>query len=51
LRWLWRFPKHSRPQLDAALARHRDSIEVIELETRGDVRRYVDALAETPEGQ
>ena len=51
LRWLWRFPKLSRPQLDAALAPHRDSVEVIELTSRVDVRRYVDALASAPEGR
>jgi len=45
---LWRFPKHSRPQLDAALARHGDSIEVLELKHRTDVRRYLDELSETP---
>lgn len=50
LRWLWRFPKHSRPQLDAALARHGDVIEVIELTTQRDVRRYIDSLGEEPQG-
>jgi adenylate kinase family enzyme len=49
LRWLWGYQTNSRPQLDAALARHRDSIEVIELTTRRDVRRYLDGLTDTPE--
>lgn len=49
LRWVWGYPTNSRPQLDAALARHRDSIKVIELTTRRDVRRYIDALTDTPD--
>jgi adenylate kinase family enzyme len=34
LRYLWRYPRDSRPRLDAALARNRDHLTVVELRSR-----------------
>lgn len=31
LKWVWRYPRDSRPRLDAALDRHRANLRVIEL--------------------
>jgi adenylate kinase family enzyme len=42
LRWVWRYPKDSRPRLDAALARHRDHLDVIELTTPAEVRSFLE---------
>lgn len=38
LRWIWRYPKDSRPRLDAAIARHRDHLDVIEVRSRAEAR-------------
>jgi adenylate kinase family enzyme len=43
LTWVWRFPYDARPQLDEALLAYRGRFEVVELSTRRDVRRYLDA--------
>jgi adenylate kinase family enzyme len=42
LMWLWRFPYDARPQLDEALAQYRGRLDVVELTTRREVRRYLD---------
>jgi adenylate kinase family enzyme len=34
LRWIWRYPRDTRPRLDAALARHGDHLTVVELRSR-----------------
>lgn len=34
LKWVWRYRSDSRPRLDAAIARHSDHLEVIELTSR-----------------
>jgi adenylate kinase family enzyme len=44
LQWLWHYPRDVRPTLDDALARHADSIDLVELKSRRDVRKYVSAL-------
>jgi adenylate kinase family enzyme len=44
LRWIWRYGKDSRPRLDAALARHQDHLQVVELRSRRAVRRYLAEL-------
>lgn len=44
LRWIWRYPRDSRPRLDAELARH-PQLEVVELRSRGSASRYLAALA------
>lgn len=41
LRWIWRYPKDSRPRLDAALAEHGAHLDVVELRTRREVTNYV----------
>lgn len=45
LLWLWCFPRDARPQLDEALNRHRERVDVVELTTRRAVRGYLDGLA------
>lgn len=40
LRWVWRYPIDARRRLDAALERV-DGAEVVELTTRGAVRRFL----------
>lgn len=44
LRWVWRYPVHSRPRLDAALDEHRDHLQVIELTSTREVRTFLDRL-------
>lgn len=41
VRWVWRYPKNSRPHLDAVLDRFRDRVRVIELRTPREVRRFL----------
>ena len=45
LRWIGRYPTDSRPQLDAALARHRRHLDVVELRSRRAGRACLDGLA------
>ncbi len=47
LRWVWRYPKDSRPKLDAALEPFRTRLTVVELETGRAVRGYLSALQGT----
>jgi adenylate kinase family enzyme len=42
LRWIWRYDKDSRPRLDAALERHRDRLDVVELKSRRAMRAFLD---------
>lgn len=44
LRWIWRFQYDARPRLDAAIARHRDRLRVVELTSRRQVRDFLAAL-------
>ena len=41
LRWVWRFPRDSRPRLDAALARH-GHLRVVELRSSRDIAAFLD---------
>lgn len=45
LRWIWRYDEDSRPRLDAALARHRRHLDVVELRSRRAGRACLDGLA------
>jgi adenylate kinase family enzyme len=44
LRWVWRFPKDSRPLLDGAIARHAHSSTVVELRSSAQVRAFLDGM-------
>jgi adenylate kinase family enzyme len=44
LRWVWRYPKDSRPRLDAALERHRDRLAVVELTSSAAMEAFIDQL-------
>lgn len=44
LRWIWRYDKDSRLRLDAALDRHRDHVEVVELRSRREVQAFLARL-------
>ena len=44
LKWVWRYPIDSRPRLDAALERHRDHLDVIELTSPAAVAQFLDRL-------
>ena len=46
LRWIWRYPKDSRPRLDAAIDRHRDHLRVVELRSRRAAQAFLDALVD-----
>lgn len=46
LRWIWRFPRHSRPHLVAALERHREGRRVEVLRSGREVARFLDSLAD-----
>lgn len=47
LRWIWRYNRDSRPRLDAALARHRDHLEVVELRSRRAARAFLERVAQS----
>lgn len=49
LQWIWRYEKDSRPRLDAALDRHRDHLELIELHSRREVRAFLARLPSCPD--
>lgn len=44
LRWIWRYPKDSRPRLDAAIDRHREHLRVLELRSRREAAAFLDDL-------
>ncbi len=44
LRWVWRYPKDSRPKLDAAIARHQVHLDVIELRSRKRAAEFLEHL-------
>ena len=46
LRWIWRYPKDSRPRLDAAIERHREHLRVVELRSRREAAAFLDGLDE-----
>lgn len=48
LRWIWRYPKDSRPRLDAAIARHREHLRVVELRSRREAAAFLDDLDDPP---
>ncbi len=41
LRWVWRYPRDSRPHLDAALDRYRANLRVIKLSSPGEVDDFL----------
>lgn len=41
LRWIWRYPVDSRPRLDAAIDRHRETLRTIELTSRTQMKDFV----------
>jgi adenylate kinase family enzyme len=45
LRWIWRFPADSRPRVDAAVERHREHLQVVELRSRAAAAAFLDDLA------
>ncbi|MFG3713594.1 adenylate kinase [Micromonospora sp. NPDC047730] len=45
LRYVWRYPRRSRPRLLAAVATHAPALPVVRLRSRAEVRRW---LAELP---
>lgn len=49
LRWIWRYPADSRPRLDAALARHRGHLRIVELRSRRDTAAFLGRLTEPRE--
>jgi len=46
LRWIWQFPRRSRPHLVAVLERHREGRQVEVLRSGREVARFLDSLAE-----
>jgi adenylate kinase family enzyme len=48
-RWIWHDRRDSRPRLDAALARHRDRLDVVELGSRRAARAFLDHVPPHPE--
>jgi hypothetical protein len=46
LRWIWRYGKDSRPTFDAALARHRHHLDIVELRSRRAARAYFERYAQ-----
>ena len=49
LRWIWRYPTDSRPRLDAALERHRERLQVVELRSRREAAAFLDRVVAPPE--
>jgi adenylate kinase family enzyme len=47
LQWLWSYPRNIRPMLDEALARHADSLDIVELTSRRDLREYLRILRDS----
>jgi adenylate kinase family enzyme len=48
LRWLWDFPRDSRPVLDDALSRFHGRVNVVQLRTPAAAREYLSDLARHP---
>lgn len=48
LRWIWRYPKDSRPRLDTALERHGERLRVVELRSRRQAAAFLAGLDEPP---
>lgn len=44
LRWIWRYSIDSRPRLDEAISRHKETMSVIELNSPKKVRGFLDSL-------
>ncbi|SCL21650.1 Adenylate kinase [Micromonospora rhizosphaerae] len=44
LRYVWRYPRRSRPRVFAALRKHAPDLPVVRLRGRADVRRWLGAL-------
>ena len=44
LRWIWRYPADSRPRLDAALGRHREHLQIVELRSRRETAAFLGDL-------
>jgi adenylate kinase family enzyme len=42
LLWIWRYPRISRPRLDAALRRFQGQINVVELRSRRDMKAFLE---------
>lgn len=49
LRWIWRYPRDSRPRLDAAIERHRAHLRVVELRSRRQAAAFLDEPDESRE--
>lgn len=45
LLWVWRYPRDSRPRLDAALDAYRDRLEIVELRSSAQVGAFLDRRA------
>lgn len=45
LRWVWNYPRDSRPRALAAIATHAADAEVVVLTSRAEVRRFLAGLA------
>jgi adenylate kinase family enzyme len=44
-KWIWRFPRDSRPRLEAAIDQHHDHLKVVRLRSRRAVSRYLQDVA------
>lgn len=47
LRYVWKYPRESRPLLDAAIDQYRDTAEVIQLSSPSEVRAFLDRVQGT----
>jgi adenylate kinase family enzyme len=45
LLWVWRFPRDSRPRLDAALDAHRDGLRIVELTSPRAIAAFLEGVA------
>ncbi|MFC0508587.1 adenylate kinase [Micromonospora costi] len=50
LRYVWRYPRRSRPRLLAAVASSAPEVPMVRLRGRAEVRRWVDTLSADPSG-
>ena len=44
LRWLWRYPRDTRPSLDRALAEFDGQFELVQLTSPRQIRRYLERI-------